>query len=95
MTLTESLAGDRKVRMCVHVFMKALCVHVYACVCAHACTYICEFIWKQRSISDVFFHHSILFSEIKLLADLEITKARLAGQQTQGLQLSLPSKHWS
>lgn len=69
MTLTESLAGDRKVYMCVHVFMSALCAHVYACVCAHVCTYMCEFIWKQRSISDVFFHHSPVFSEIKLLAE--------------------------
>lgn len=35
MTLTESLAGDRKVCMCVPVFMNALCMHMYACVCAH------------------------------------------------------------
>lgn len=55
MTLTESLAGDRKVCMYVPVFLNALCVHVDACVCTHACMYICEAIWKQRSISAVFF----------------------------------------
>lgn len=37
MTLTESLAGDRKVCMCVHVFMSALCAHVYVHMCALIC----------------------------------------------------------
>lgn len=92
MTLTESLAGDRKVCMCVHVFMSALCAHVYV----HMCALICVSSYGSRGqyqMSSSITLPYFLRSSFQL--NLEITKARLAGQQTQGLQLSLPFKHWS
>jgi hypothetical protein len=82
-----------------------VCVCVCVCVCArartrmhiqvHVCT--CVHVYRaQRSMSSVIPSESCIFYfETMLLTMLEWTdEARLPGQETLGIHLSLPSKCW-